>query len=57
MEKERIVDLICKNYIGEKYHMQSLNNKINKKIDNFITPDIIENDLPFGIENYLKSKK
>lgn len=31
MEKERIVDLICKNYIGEEYRMQSLNDKINKK--------------------------
>ena len=57
MEKERIVDLICKNYIGEEYRMQSLNDKINKKIDNFITADIIENNLPLGVENYLKSKE
>lgn len=31
--------------------------KLTKKIDNFITADIIENNLLLGVENCLKSKE
>jgi hypothetical protein len=53
-EKERLVDLICEMRFKKLYPENDLQKRGDSRIDEFITLEALNNNLPLAVENYVK---